>query len=302
MSTKYIVRSAPIVIGLFALIPLLSFNSGNGISSAQGQASSCGSPGEPGTCSRSTCHGAGSGGLADNAGPGSVILTAVPALVGTNYKPGQLYHMTVTVSETGKTHFGFGVEILDNTGNTDTHVNNTAGVFTVTDAVNTRTWQAFGTGRLAFTHNTNGGLASNTCSFIFDWTAPASGTINMYLAGNATNNNGAADAADNVYTLQKSYTPLVTGISEQSGQKFEVSTYPNPANSVIHFSANIPQSARLQAGLYNSLGMLVRSFDDKELISGNYQSDYSLAGIAKGIYFLKSSCGEELICKTIIVE
>jgi hypothetical protein len=302
MNTKYIVRIAPIAIGLFGLLPLLSFNSGNGTSSAQGQASSCGSPGEPGTCSRNTCHGAGSGGLADNGGSGSAVLNAVPALVATNYKPGQLYHMTVTVSETGKTRFGFGIEILDNTGSTDGHVNNTAGSFTVTDAVNTRTWQAFGTGRMALTHNTAGGQTSNTSSFTFDWTAPASGTINLYLAGNATNNNGGADAADNVYTLQKSFTPLTTGISEQRGQKFEVNTYPNPANSVIHFAASIPQSARLQAGLYNSLGMLVSTLDDKELSSGNYQSDYSLAGIAKGIYFLKASCGEELVCRTIIVQ
>lgn len=300
MRTKYI-RLVPAALGLCTLMPLLSFNSGNSISSAQGQASSCGSPGEPGTCSRSTCHGAGSGGLADNAGPGSVVLNAVPALVGTNYKPGQLYHMTVTVNETGKTHFGFGIEILDNTGNTNTQVNNTAGTFTVTDATNTRTWQAFGTGRLALTHNTKGGVATNTCSFTFDWTAPASGTINMYLAGNATNNNGAADAADNVYTLQKTLTALSTGIEEQSPQKFSVSTYPNPASSGIHFAAEISQSGRLQTGLYNALGMLVKSFDDKEIAAGIYQSDYSLTDIARGMYFLKASCGEELVCKTIIV-
>jgi hypothetical protein len=48
--------------------------------------------------------------------------------------------------------------------------------------------------------------------------------------------------------------------------------------------------------------MLVRSFDDKEVSSGVYQSDYSLAGIVTGIYFLKASCGEELVCKTILVQ
>jgi predicted CxxxxCH...CXXCH cytochrome family protein len=304
MKTKHLFRIAPFVVGILVLAPLCSFNSGSNddIASAQGQASSVGSPGELGTCSRSTCHGAGSGGLADNAGPGSVTWTSVPAMTFNQYAAGQVYHMTVTVAETGKTHFGFELEMLDNSGSTNGHINNSLGTLAVTDAAHTRIWQAFGTGRLSLGHNSTGGIATNTCSFIFDWTAPSSGTVNMYLAGNASNNNGLADAADNVYTIQQQLNPMITGVAEKEQEVFTVSAFPVPTRDILNIRCKVPVESNLLVGLFNSNGLLIRTLDNRNLEAGPYTGSYTVSDLAKGLYLLRITCGNETRSKTILIE
>jgi hypothetical protein len=304
MKTKNILRTAPFIMSLLALAPLFSFNSGtiDCIASAQGQASSVGSPGELGTCSRSGCHGAGSGGLADNAGPGSLSWTSVPAISFNQYAPGQVYHMTVTVAETGKTHFGFELEMLDNSGSTNGHVNNSAGTLTVTDAAHTRTWQAFGTGRLSLGHNSTGGLATNTCSFTFDWTAPSSGTVNMYLCGNATNNNAAADAPDNVYSTHQVLTPLVTGVIEKDAEVFSITAFPVPTRDVLNIKCNVKEEATLQVSLFSNSGLLIRTLENRNLEAGEFMGSYAVSDLAKGIYYLHITCGNETRSKPVIIQ
>jgi len=304
MKTQHVLRTLPFMLGLATLAPLCSFNSGTTDStmSATGQASSVGSPGEMGTCSRSGCHGAGSGGLADNAGPGSVTWTSVPAMSFSQYSPGQVYHMTVTVAETGKTHFGFELEMLDNSGSTNGHVNNSSGTLKVTDAAHTQIWQAFGTGRLSLGHSSGGGLATNTCSFTFDWTAPSTGTVNMYLCGNATNNNQAADAPDNVYSVHQQLTPLVTAVVEKEQETFTVTAFPVPTRDILNISCKVPEEGNLLVGLFNNSGLLIRTLDNRNLEPGQFTGSYSVGDLSKGIYFLRITCGNETRSKPIMIQ
>jgi hypothetical protein len=219
-----------------------------------------------------------------------------------NYVPSQVYHMTVTVAEAGKAHFGFGCEILDNSGNTDGHINNTAGTVTVTDAVNTRIWQAYGSGRLSVTHSSNGGLNANTCSFIFDWTAPASGIVNVYLAANATNNNGQSDAPDNVYTIKRQLTPMVTGIAGKSDQALHLSAFPVPAREKITLSMLVPAANDMTASLVSLDGRETRMLEHSIVPAGNFVQSYSVSDLSKGVYFLRVSCGNENQSKLVVIE
>ncbi|MFI5149071.1 MAG: choice-of-anchor V domain-containing protein [Bacteroidia bacterium] len=289
---------------LLVLGPLCSFNSDTdtSITSAQGQASSVGSPGEMGTCSRSGCHGSGSGGLADNAGPGSVTYTSVPAITGIQYAPGQVYHFTVKVAEAGKAHYGFACEILDNSGSTNGHINNTAGTITVTDATNTRTWQAFGTGRLSVTHSSAGGYSSNSASFIFDWTAPASGTVNIYLCGNATNNNAIADGPDNVYVLNQQLTPLATGIAETEPENLSILAYPVPTRDFLNISFKAREEGCLTLNLYSIDGLLVRVLDKRNYQAGPFAQAYAGGDLPKGTYILRMENGKNSHSKMIMVQ
>jgi hypothetical protein len=309
MKTRQLIYAMPFAIGIIALAPLCAFNSGagNSTASAQGQASSVGSPGELGTCSRSTCHGAGNGngttgGLPDNAGPGTLTLTSVPAMTNNNYVPNQVYHMTVTIAETGVAHFGFGCEMLDNTGSTNGHINNTAGTVTVTDAVNTRIWQAYGSGRLSVTHSSNGGYSANSCSFIYDWTAPASGTVNVYLAANATNNNGQSDAADNVYTINRQLTPLSTGIAEKQNETFHLNAFPIPARDHMTLSLLVSAESEMCASLVSLDGHETRILEHRVVPAGEFAQNYSLNDLAKGVYFLRVNCGNENQSKLVVIE
>jgi hypothetical protein len=306
MKTKRIVQAIPCLMSLIVLASFYSFNSGgSGVTSATGQASSVGSLGELGTCSRgggALCHASSVGGLADNAGPGSVVLTSVPVISGSNYVPGQLYHMTITVSETGKTRFGFGCEILDNSGNTDGRINNTAGTVTITDVTNTRIWQAYGSGRLSVTHTTAGGFSTNTASFNFDWKAPASGTVNFFIAGNATNNNTKADAADNVYLSRPILTPLVTATNEKDASSFTFSAYPVPARDVLHIDLNFQHEQSLTIGLYNVSGRLIRTFEKGMQKAGDFKGSYALYDLPRGMYILKINSGTETLSRAITVQ
>jgi len=273
-----------------------------------GQASSCGSPGELGTCSRPACHGAGASpaGIADNAGPGSVALTAVPALTGNQYIPGQVYNMTVTVSQTGKKRFGFGAEILDNSGSTNGHINNTAGTVTVTDAINTRTWCAYGTGRCAITHDTSGGFAKNTYSFHFNWTAPSAGykydSVNIYLCGNAANGNLLADSGDYIYTQHIILTKSVTALANLQANTFIMSVYPVPANKQLNVSFVLPEDNTVVARLYSIDGKLVKELDNNKATAGQFSQSYAVDGIAKGMYFLNVSAGSITQTRKVIIE
>ncbi|MGZ4035284.1 MAG: choice-of-anchor V domain-containing protein, partial [Bacteroidia bacterium] len=206
--TKKLILSSALGITLSAM--LISGTTDEGtctnhiFKNANGTSSSTGAPGEPHTCSQAGCHGAGdgsssTGGLADNAGPGGIVISSVPAFIGgTQYTPGTTYHMTITINETGKLIFGMDAEILDNSGATDTHINNAIGTYTLTDPAHTRFAQAFGTGRKCVTHVTDGGLSTNTASFIFDWTAPATGVVNIYTSAVAANHDNLPNANDNV--------------------------------------------------------------------------------------------------------
>lgn len=306
-------KNNPLLSIFISAITIISFsafysgNSGVQIHGQGGQASSTGSPGEPGTCSRSGCHGAGNGGLADNAGPGSVTITPTPAFInGNQYVAGQTYTMTVTVSETGKPRFGFACEILDNSGNTNTHVNNTAGTISVLDHINTRTWQAFATGRLAVTQDTNGGFSNNTASFIFAWTAPLSfspsyGTVNLYLCGNAADGNLIADGPDNIYTLNKQLTPSVTGIQPTDGLFSSMQVYPVPATDKITLELNSKDESDMTADIFSLEGKLVKHLDNRKLNGSAFTKSYSLDGIEKGCYLLQVGNGKEKVSKKIII-
>ncbi|HSY76111.1 MAG TPA: T9SS type A sorting domain-containing protein [Bacteroidia bacterium] len=273
-----------------------------------GNASSCGSPGELGTCSRPTCHGAGAtpAGIADNAGPGSVALTAVPALAGNQYVPGQLYHMTVTVSQTGRKRFGFGCEILDNSGSSNGHINNTAGTVTVTDNINTRTWCAYGTGRCSITHDTNGGYSKNTASFNFDWTAPSAAyvydSVNIYLCGNASNDDLKADSGDYIYSKHIILTKNITAIANLQAGTFNLSAYPVPANKQLTVSFSLEEESNVTATLYSLDGKVVRELENRKIEAGNFLESYPVDYLAKGMYFLNISTRNNREVKKIIIE
>ena len=283
-------------------------NLGKGFKGEGGQASSCGSPGELGTCSRPTCHGAGAtpAGIADNAGPGSVALTAVPSLTANQYVPGQLYHITVTVSQTGRKHFGFGCEILDNSGSTNGHINNTAGIETITDHINTRTWCAYGTGRCTVTHDTNGGYSKNSASFNFDWTAPSGAyvydSVNIYLCGNATDDNLLADSGDYIYTKHIILTKNITAIANLQAGTFNLSAYPVPANKQLTVTFSLAEEGNVTATLYSLDGKVVRELENRKIEAGNFSQSYPIDDLAKGMYFLNISTRNNREVKKIIIE
>ncbi len=281
-------------------------HTGSKVNNGAGQAAGTTAPGDPHTCSQSTCHGAGngnstSGGLADNAGPGNITITSNPVMVGNTYVPGTVYQMSITVNETGKAIFGFVAQMLDNSGNTDLHVNNTAGTITVTDAVNTHTAASFGTGRKDITHSVNGGLSTNSATFKYSWTAPPTGTVNIYSSATACNHDGLASAADNVYTKHVVLTPTsATGIEEILNAN-SVNLYPNPSVDQFSLSFNVKADDNYSVAIYSLGGKLVKNFESMNSNSGIFNQSYDIQDISAGMYLVKISSKKEVVYKKLKV-
>jgi hypothetical protein len=118
----------------------------------------------------SGCHGGGST-LQNN-----WITTDIPAC---GYTPGQTYTINVFVTSPGRTKFGFSLSPQFDGGAT-------AGTLIAGSQT-----QLQSSGRY-ITHTSAGTAQSsaNSRTWTFQWTAPASGTVNFYAAMNATNSGG----------------------------------------------------------------------------------------------------------------
>jgi len=140
-----------------------------------------GAPGE-GTCA--SCHSGGPGG-------GSVAVSGAPA----EYVLGATYSLTVTLQNMGQSRWGFQLTAVDADGNG-------AGTITADDPQATQVTsqgskQYFGQRETG----TYAGTEDGPVTWTGTWTAPLQdvGTIGIYVAGNAANNNGGS-SGDSVYT------------------------------------------------------------------------------------------------------
>jgi len=162
--------------------PLLAFSSGapDGLT---------GGPADAGTCT--LCH---SGTV--NAGPGSVTILGVPA----QYNFGQVYDLTIRISDPTKVAAGFEVSAQDDLGG---HL----GTLLLADPLAT----AFASGNPDYITHTATGVADslaawtangNSAEFPVQWQAPAvdAGPVVFYAVGNAINN-ATGNNGDNVYQV-----------------------------------------------------------------------------------------------------
>lgn len=296
------------ITGLLGIAILFSSfdDNGNKVANGAGQAAGTTAPGETHTCSQAGCHGAGNGnsttgGLIDNAGPGNITITSTPSMPGNTYVPGTVYQMSITVNETGKTIFGFVVQMLDNSGNTNLAVNNTAGTLTATDAVHTHTAAAFGTGRKDITHSVNGGLSNNSATFVYGWTAPATGTVNIYTSATACNHDGLASALDNCYNKYVQIVPATTTGLEKILTQTSVHLFPNPTNSEFSLSFNTKSDDAYTIAIYSLGGKLIKDFGLTNTTSGAFNQSFNISELSSGIYLVKLSSKNESVYKKLSI-
>ncbi len=257
-----------IAIGLTSIVALSAFHS---IVYSSGIAGKVDSPGE-GNCTQ--CH---SGTV--NSGSGSVNITAVPAFSSNTYVPGQTYAITVNVSQTNATLFGFGLEALDNS-------NANAGTLAITNAASTQLKTA-GNGRTSVVHTMNGALANNSFSFTFNWTAPNSGNVTLYAAGMGSNKNGS-NSGDNVYTKNMALSPNTSGIASATDNKSPLLIMPNPATDNITLKYNLLSEQKVSIAIYNLNGELVAELLNELQPAGNHKSEFKLPEhLSNGVYLVK---------------
>ena len=255
--------------------------------SVNGKRGVTGSPGEN-TCSQSGCHGAGAGGLADNAGPGSVSITTNPAFVNNTYEPNKSYSVTVTVNQVGCSYFGFDFEALDATKPfTSITTNNSIGTLSTNvnfPDVSVAPYLGLKGNSNAY-HNTPV-TTTDKAEFTFNWKAPASGTVSMYAAGNAANENNTADKGDNVYkTSLLNLTPVLVSGIENGDLQAGVKVYPNPVTDIVTVSFDLKSDEEVSFAVMNSTGVVVKTIT-KKLTAGAVKTSLDLSTLEKGNYIL----------------
>lgn len=153
----------------------------------------------PGENNCTQCHGG-----SPNTGGGNATLMGLPQQ---GYVPGTRYNLTVTISQTGRSRWGFQLTALTEAGAS-------AGTFETADANTQRiSGNIGGNTRNYIQHTTTGTQRGqqNSATFNFSWTAPTSavGNITFFLAANAANNNGAS-SGDSIYLVSTRLVPAAS--------------------------------------------------------------------------------------------
>lgn len=276
---------------IFGIACVLFYTTQRAYTSSAGRAAVSGAPGET-TCSQSGCHGAGSGGLADNAGSGAVVISS-SNMTNWQFEAGKTYQISVVNTDKNARLFGLGVSALDNA------TNKSAGTFVITDPAHTeiKSRTISGSVRQYVTHLDQDATTNGT--FNFDWTAPAGvSNVTFYFASLAANSNGFPDAGDNVYSGKQVVSVAnVTSVEDELTSPSEISLFPNPAKSEMRVMVNGMATSETQYAVYSINGMKMT-----ENISYKPGAQISLEGWKAGKYFLQMNLNGKSVSKPFIVE
>ena len=266
---KKLLITAIVIVGAATMSFVLSDN---------GKAGFTNSPGEV-TCTDSQCHDS----YTLNSGNGSITISA-PTMTNWQYVPGTVYPIQVTVAKPSVVLFGLGVEALKSDGSN-------GGTFTITNSSETQIKNAVVNGKVRanVVHKLNGGAGSNTKTFSFNWTAPAtnSGPITFYAAGNASDNDGN-ETGDYIYTTTQVVTPFTVGLSTVVGPVSGISHYPNPAVDQFTTSFSLSEPATVAIELLDVNGRVSDKLYSGSVSSGSHEMAHQLIGShAAGIYMVR---------------
>jgi len=256
-----------LVILLFSVV-VMSFD----ILSGNGKAGKTGSPGETDCTS---CHVG-----TVNTGIGGVVITA-PTLTNWAYTLGQTYQINVTITQASAPLFGFGFEALNSTGAN-------AGTLVITNSTETqiKTFTVAPNSRNNVVQKSGGGLTTDTHTFTFNWTAPATniGDVTFYVVGMAANNDGGTDG-DFVYSSSQVVT-FSTKILENESDKFKLNVYPNPVSEKATIKYQLKENSNVNFELVSITGKVIFENSNIEELAGIHEHNLLLNTIPKGLYFV----------------
>jgi hypothetical protein len=231
--------------------------------------------GAPGETTCNACH----TGNTVNDPSGSIQIATVPVMTNGQYVPGTTYSVALTITKPGQAKFGLCIVSLNSS-------NANAGSIIVTNTNETQILTSGGKNYL--THRNGGAVATDTKTFTFDWVAPAAGTgtVNVYYAGNATNNNGNT-SGDFIYNNSVTLTELTTSIESLSRENLPaISLYPSPAAEQFNVEfANVP-SQQTQIELFDINGKRIAELFNDQLSSSRLTFNRP-AGLSAGVYFIR---------------
>jgi hypothetical protein len=270
---KFLVSIFAVAAGLI-LTNALSSEAESNTSAAP--ASRTGSPADGASCT--ACH---AGTATTVAG---LITSTIPS---TGYIPGQTYTITASITQAGKTKFGF--EISPQT---------VAGVKKGTLVItNSTTTQLVGTGTY-ITHKTAGtSFPSGTATWTFNWTAPAagSGDFTFYGAFNITNSsNTSSGDIVKLSTLAVS-EDLSLGVEDMITLNDQINVFPNPVENNLHIVNSADPTDEFNVTLIDIQGREIRRINN-----AGFGSFINVEDLSPGYYMLRIETEKGTAIKKIV--
>jgi hypothetical protein len=272
-------KTTKFAISIFAVASVLIFTDsltapadGN---TAAAPASRTGSPADGANCT--SCH---SGTATTVAG---LITSTIPA---SGYVPGQTYTVTASVTQAGKTKFGFEISPQTITGVKK-------GTMVITSSTTTQLISA----SKYITHKTAGtSFPSGTATWSFDWIAPAagSGDFTFYGAFNITNANGTS-SGDIIRLSTLAVTEDTSTGVEDLLVSDEVNVFPNPVVDNLHMTSSSLPDSPVRLNIINIAGQVVKVINETTM-----NSVVNLEELPAGYYVLKIETEKGIAIKKII--
>jgi hypothetical protein len=285
-------KKLSVIFGLFVIVIVLaSWTILNTNSSPCDAPLVGGHTGAPGETSCSGCH-AGT----DNSGTANITFSIAGGV--TQYTPGQVYSVTVSITQTGIDKMGFSCLALKNSNNT------TIGNFQLTDAIRTRTYVDGARNYVSHKPCAADVISSGFNEWTFNWQAPLTneGNITLYLGALTTNHNHAT-TGDFPYTRSLVLIPAsATGINETTYESQFIKVFPNPTHDKFEIkveSGNEINEIKIM-DLHGKVVKTLNVTDNSE--KTNYHYSAKQLGLNAGVYFIKLSSANNQLYKKIIIQ
>jgi hypothetical protein len=271
-TTKFVISICAVTFTLMVTNVLTTDVEGN---TSSAPAAKTGSPGDGGSCTG--CH--------------SGTATTSPGLITSNiplsgYVPNQTYTITASVTQSGKTKFGFEVS-----------PQNTSGIKKGTMVItNSTATQLISAGKYV-THKTAGtSFSTGTATWSFDWIAPAagSGDLTFYGAFNITNANGSS-SGDIIKLSTLAVTEDLSAGVEDLLVSDQVNVFPNPVQDNLRITSSSLPDAPINISIINIAGQEVKKIEEAAI-----NSVINLEDLAAGYYVLKIETEKGIAIKKII--
>ena len=241
--------------------------------------------GAPSSNACTSCH----GGSALNSGPGSATVNIVGNPSG--YVPGQTYQVEVTVTNSGRSKFGFALSADNGTGAPRGSLAN--GGNAAVQVVNNYA-----------THTASGVSGSGTKTWTVNWTAPstAQGNIRFLAYGNATNSSNS-DGGDLIYSATTTFLPATTGMAENNALG-KIDIFPNPVvDARMNVALDLKNSGLLEIRLFNRNGQTIETLISAQADAGQQLFPVRLTqDVPAGVYYLVMEQNGHKAVKPIFIQ
>ncbi len=290
-------RKALVVFSVIGLPILFSNLSGTKyiIKSTGSHPGSTGAPGDV-TCKHSGCHAD-----ATVANPATGVNQFNYPVADSTYTPGQTYNISLKVTKSGISRFGFELCALENATNTS------AGTLTITDANRTQLLNhtVSGNTRYSITHMLAGTPATPSTgqtTWAFSWKAPLTniGNVTFYYCTNCTNNN-SANSGDALYLNSFTVKPANNiGIAEYMDEQ-GANIYFDQISRQVILNYTLKQNNQVAVKITDALGRDITRQTAESKSAGNNMDRIALDNIADGVYIVNLCVGDRVMSKKIMI-